>query len=139
MIELSAYEEQIITQKLPPHWVSLKSKYPSAVYNAASAQELPILEPGYRPRLINIFYGEEDNPHYLPNISFQDGKLELLFLTEECADNPVIQIQIDGCWAYIEIEKQILLNRVENVSLPKLEEITAEEIAVVCQKHIHLF
>lgn len=138
MIELSTYENQIITQNLPPHLAGLKSKYPSTVYNAASAQNLEPLAPGVELETINIYYGEEDNGQELPNLSFRKGKLDLLYLTEECENNPVIQIEINGSWTYIEIEKQILLDRIGDLELPKVEEMTEEEIEAAVIKTLNL-
>lgn len=134
MITLSSYEEQQIYQKLPPQLAALKSKYPSAVYNAASAQHLLPLAPGIKPKLINIYYGEEDNDTYLPNISLKDGKLDFLYLTEECVNNPVIQIEADSNWIYIEVEQQILLDRLGDLELPKIDEITQEKLLAVTRK-----
>lgn len=134
MITLSLYEEQQIYQNLPPQLAALKSKYPSAVYNAASSQHLLPLAPDTKPKLINIYYGEDDNDTYLPNISLKDGKLDLLCLTEECVNNPVIQIEVDSIWVYVEIEKQILLNRLGGLELPKVDEITEEELLAVTRK-----
>lgn len=134
MITLSPYEEQQIHQKLPPQLAALKSKYPSAVYNAASAQHLLPLAPDIKPKLINIYYGEEDNDTYLPNISLKDGKLDFLYLTEECVNNPVIQIEADSNWIYIEVEQQILLDRLGDLELPKIDEITQEELLAVARK-----
>ena len=87
-----------------------------------------------KPKLINIYYGDEDNDTYLPNISLQDGKLNLLYLTEECVNNPVIQIEVDSNWVYIEIEKQILLDRLGGLELPKINEMTEEELLAVTRK-----
>lgn len=134
MITLSPYEEQQIEQNLPSQLAALKSKYPSAVYNAASAQHLPPLAPDIKPKLINIYYGEEDNDTYLPNISFKDGKLDFLYLIEECVDNPVIQVEADSNWIYIEVEQQILLDRLGDLELPKIDDITDEEFLAVTQK-----
>lgn len=138
MIKLSTYEEQQIARKLPPQLAAFKSKYPSAVYNAASAKELPSLAPGIEPEIINFYYGEEDNSKGLPNISFKNRKLDLLYLTEDCINNPVIQVEFDGQWAYIEVEKQALLDRTGNVKLPEIEEISEEEIEAVARKTLSL-
>lgn len=134
MIALSPYEEKQIHQNLTPQLAALKSKYPSAVYNAASAQHLLPLAADIKPKLINIYYGDEDNDNYLPNISLQDGTLDLLYLTEECVNNPVIQIEIDSSWVYIEVEKQILLDRLGGLELPKISEMTDEELLAVTKK-----
>lgn len=134
MITLSPYEEQQIHQKLPPQLAALKSKYPSAVYNAASSQHLPLLAPDIKPKLINIYYGEDDDDTCLPNISFKDGKLDFLYLVEKCVDNPVIQIEADSTWIYIEIERQILLDRLGDLELPNIDDITDEEFLAVTRK-----
>lgn len=118
MIELSPYELELIKKKLPPDQATLKAKYPCAVFNAADSNGLPPL-PAYTPAFLDMYFGDEDNPESLPNISFKDGQLDFLHLTEDCANNPVIQIEIDGAWAYIEVEKQILLDRLGEVELPK--------------------
>lgn len=138
MIELSAYEEEIIARNLPPHLAALKSKYPNTVYNAASSHILELLPLGFEPEIINIYYGEEDNPNYLPNLSFRRGKLELIYLTENCKNSPVIQIEFDNDWVYIEIERQILLDRVRNIELPRIEVLTEAEILAITEKSIGL-
>ena len=127
MIQLTPYEEQLIEKNLPPHLAALKTKYPNAVSNAASAQELPALPVGYDPGTIDIYYGDEGNYDGLPSISFERGKLNLLHLTEKSQNNPVMQIEMDGEWTYIEIENQILLDRMGDVQLPEVE-ITEETI-----------
>lgn len=119
MIELSPYEVREIEKKLPAHLAALKANYPCATFNAADAQGLPPL-PAYAPASLDMYFGDEDNPEYLPNISFKDGELDFLHLTEDCANNPVIQIEIDGMWAYIEVERQILLDRLGDVKLPEI-------------------
>lgn len=129
MIELSPYEERIIAQNLSPHLAALKAKYPCAVFNAADTKKLPPL-PAYKPESLDIYYGDEDNPEDLPNISFRNGQLDYLHLTEDCANNPVIQIDIDGIWAYIEVEKQILLDRLGGVELPKIPDEIPDEVLI---------
>lgn len=134
MITLSPYEEQLIQEKLPPQLSAFTSKYPSAVYNAASVQHLPPLTVDTKPSLINIYYGDEDNNACLPNLSFKDGKLDLLYLTEECVNSPVIQIEVNSDWVYIEIEKQIILDRIGDLQLPKIENITEDELFTITSK-----
>lgn len=131
MIELTTYEEYLIQKNLPPHLAVLKSKYPNAVSNAASTQNLPSLPSEYEPDTIDIYYGDEGNSDDLPSISFEKGKLNFIHLTEQCKGNPVIQIEIDGEWSYIEVEKQVLLDRMNNVQLPEVE-ITEEAILKTC-------
>lgn len=133
MIELSPYEIREIDQKLPTHLAALKTKYPCAVFNAADTQELPPL-PEYKPESLEIYYGDEDNPEDLPNISFKNGELDFLHLTESCVNNPVIQVSVDGEWAYIEVEQQILLDRLGEVELPELPESIPDEVLIkTCQ------
>jgi len=127
MIELTTYEDRLIETKLPPHLSAFKTKYPNTVFNAAFSQDLPTLSREYQPESIDIYYGEENNPEYLPNISIDRRRLNFLHLTKECEDNPVIQIEVDGDWAYIEIEQQILLDRMGEVKLPDIE-ITEEAL-----------
>lgn len=129
MIELSSYEKQIIAQNLSPQLAELKAKYPCAVFNAADCQDLPPL-PAYKPASFDMYFGDEDNPEELPNISFKDGQLDYLHLTEDCVNNPVIQIEIDANWAYIEIEKKILLDRLGNVVLPRIPDDISDEVMV---------
>ena len=129
MIDLSPYETQLIEKNLPPHLAALKSKYPCAVFNAADSKNLATL-PAYRPETFDMYFGDEDNDEYLANISFKNGELDFLHLTEVCANNPVIQIEIDGKWAYIEVEKQILLDRLGEVELPEIPDEIPDEALI---------
>lgn len=129
MIELSPYEEQLIEKRLPPHLAALKDKYPCAVFNAADSKELLPL-PAYKPESINFYLGDEDNPESLPNISFKNGNLDFLHLTEDCINNPVIQMEVDGTWVYIEADKEILLDRLGEVELPEITDEIPDEALV---------
>jgi hypothetical protein len=139
MIELQPYEEKVIRENLPPHHAALKAKYPSAVYNAASAQNLPTLSSDYIPQVISLCYGEETNEWDVPNLSFIDGDLDLIYMTEACASYTVLQIFVDGFCAYVEIERQILLDRTGDLVLPDIKNVSKERLETVIRKNLHLY
>ena len=84
--------------------------------NVIDHLDSPPLPFGYQPKWIDFYYFDEaDEPH----ISFVRGELEYIDLPENIAESRLIHVQIDGVAAYIEIEGEIVLNRLGGIELPK--------------------
>lgn len=102
---------------LLPLWIQqLKDKYPLAVYNTSDAYYLPSYLDGYHPEEIEFYYGDD---YEGADLYFEGG--ELIDLNLETPSDPrVIQIRIDGDWVYIQVEGQVILNRLNGVLLPEI-------------------
>jgi hypothetical protein len=113
--EFSECDLQRIT-KLPAWIQELKDKYPISVVNTADTWEQQPLPEDYIPKEVEIFYGDdvEDSDLFI-----RDGKL-YSFSLREPVDANVIQVLIDGNWAYIQVEGRIVLDRLGGVILPEL-------------------
>ena len=114
--KLTDYELQQIRKKLPPKIQALKDKYPQTVYNVSEAWGLKPLPHGYIAEQISIFYG--DNPAGA-DISFFEGEL-IVFELNLPKDKNVIKMSIDADWAYIQVGKEVLLDRLGGVILPDI-------------------
>ena len=113
--QLSEYELQQIT-KLPPDIQALKDKYPLTVYNVAEAWGLKPLPHGYVPEYIGIYYGDDPRGE---DVCFINGKLEDFEMREPEEVN-VTKVSIDDEWAYIQVGKRVLLDRLGEAILPEL-------------------
>lgn len=101
-----------------PQFAALKDKYPYAVLNAADNWEETPFPVGYVPRTIDVYYGDDVLE---PSLSVENGNLtSLKFPNEEESLTPVTQIDVDGRWAFIEVEGVVLLNHLEGVVLPEV-------------------
>ncbi len=114
--QLSNYQLKQITKKLPPDIQAFKDKYPLSVYNVAEAWGLKPWPHGYIPEYIGIYYGDAPRGE---DISFLDGKLRI-FEVREPEEINVTKVSIDDEWAYIQIGKRVLLDRLGEVILPEL-------------------
>jgi len=102
--------------KLPAWIQALKDKYPVSVVNTADTwEEQPLLE-DYIPKEVEIFYGDDVDDS---DLFIRDGKLYSFSLREPVNAN-VIQVLIDGNWAYIQVEGRIFLDRLGGVILPEV-------------------
>jgi len=102
--------------KLPTWIQELKDKYPVSVVNTADTWEQQPLLVDYIPREIEVFYGDDVDDS---DLFIRDGKL-YSFSLREPVDANVIQVLIDGNWAYIQVEGQIVLDRLGGVILPEV-------------------
>jgi hypothetical protein len=107
-----------IDSTLPPQFAALKDRYPYAIVNAADHWNQTPFPVGYVPHSIDIYYGDEVLG---PDISIENGLLvSVRFPSEESAQSSVIQLDVDGRFAYIQIEGIVILNLLSNVVLPNV-------------------
>jgi hypothetical protein len=102
--------------KLPAWIQALKDKYPVSVVNTADTWEEQPLPEDYIPKEVEIFYGDDVDDS---DLFIRDGKL-YSFSLREPVDSNVIQVLIDGNWAYIQVENCIILDRLGGVILPEV-------------------
>ena len=98
-----------------PAWIqALKDKYPVSTCNAADTWNEPPLPKGYIPEAIEVFYGDDVNS---PDLFILNGKIHSFNLSKP-SDSNVIQLLIDGTWAYIQVEGRVVFERLGGVVLP---------------------
>lgn len=116
MSVLPPSEIEHIDSTLPPQFADLKEKYPYAIVNAADYWNEPPFSVGYIPHLIDVYYGDgAENP----DICIEDGRLTSInFPLEGSAQSPVIQLDVDGRFAFIQIEGIVILNLLSDLVLP---------------------
>ena len=125
MTQLLPEEQALIQSKLPPQFADMRHKYPNAVWNAADCWNDAPLPANYKPNRIEIYYADKaDRPH----IYFENGSVKYINLPAEVRLMQVIQVWIDGECRYVEVEKQVILNKLGNVQLPQ-PKVTANTIA----------
>jgi hypothetical protein len=115
--EFSQWElEQL--KRLPGKHQQFADRYPESIRNVLDRLDSPPLPKGYQPKWINFYYFDEAEE---PHISFVGGELKYIDLPENIAESRLIHVQIDGSAAYIEIEREIVLNRLGGIKLPKAQ------------------
>ncbi|MFL9457954.1 hypothetical protein AB0758_44115 [Tolypothrix bouteillei VB521301_2] len=125
MNELLPDEVALILSKLPPRLAQLRQKYPTAIWNAADCWDDAPLPSNYIPQYIEIYYADKaDSPH----IYYENNQVKYINLPTDVRQSQVIQVWIDGECKYIEIEGQIILNKLGGVQLP-LPQVTVKTIA----------
>ena len=137
MTQLLPEEEVFIINRLPVELAQLRHKYPNAVWNAADCWNDASLPANYKPNRIEIYYADQaDSPH----IYFENDQVQYINLPPDVNSSPdvnlpadigqsqVIQVWIDGKCRYVEVEGQIILNKLGNVQLPQ-PKVTASTIA----------
>ncbi|MBD2503899.1 hypothetical protein [Anabaena azotica] len=105
-----------LLSKLPLDIVALAGKYRTDILNAAEFCDEPPFENGYVPELIEIYYGDAESSH----VFVKDGILQEYNLIDLDSNSKSISVQIDSQWAYIEIEGQVILDRLGGVKLPEV-------------------
>jgi hypothetical protein len=112
MKNLSEYEWQLLT-KLPLDVAALVDNYHTDIINAAEFWNEPPFAENYIPEFIEIYYGDAESPHiFIVNGELKDYDVNLLDNTKS------ISVLVDDQWAYIQIEGQVILNRLGGVVLP---------------------
>lgn len=105
-----------LLSKLPLDVVALAGKYRTDILNAGEFFDEPPFEDGYVPELIEIYYGDAESSH----VFVKDGILQEYNLIDLDSNSKSISVQIDSQWAYIEIEGQVILDRLGGVKLPEV-------------------
>lgn len=121
--ELDQKQIDLIDEKLPPKFAALKSRYPSTIFNAADHWSYPKFPQGYVPQYISIYY-QESAP--CSAIYWRNGQLEKVDIEEIPIDPDVIQVMVDGSWAYIQVQGMKILDRTEGIQFPP--ELTQHEL-----------
>ena len=111
MTQLLPEEQVFIISRLPQKFALLRHKYPNAIWN--------------KPNRIEIYYADNASS---PHIYFENDQVQYINLPAEVRQSPVIQVWIDGECRYVEVEKQVILNKLGNVQLPQ-PKVTASTIA----------
>ena len=125
MTQLLPDEETFIINNLPLLSAQLRHKYPNAVWNAADCWDDDPLPADYKPNRIEIYYADNaDTPH----IHFENDQVQYINLPSNAGQSQVIQVWVDGNCKYVEVEGQIILNKLGDVQLP-LPLVTATTIA----------
>lgn len=115
---LTEKELQRIKKVLPKQIQKFAKDYPQAVYNVAEAWNLKPYPHGHIPEEIAIYYAD-DPTGVGADIIFDYGKLSV-FRVEPPKDRDVIKVSLDDEWAYIQIGKHVLLDRLGEVILPDM-------------------
>ncbi len=125
MTPLLPDEVAFIISKLPLETAQLRHKYPNAVWNTADCWDDAPLPASYKPNRIEIYYADNaDTPH----IHFENDQVQYINLPPNAGQSQVIQVWIDGNCKYVEVEKQIILNKLGDVQLPQ-PKVTVNTIA----------
>jgi hypothetical protein len=110
MKDLSEYE---LLTRLPLDVAALVDNYHTDIINAAEFWNEPPFAENYIPEFIEIYYGDAESPHiFIVNGELKDYDVNLLDNTKS------ISVLVDDQWAYIQIEGQVILNRLGGVVLP---------------------
>lgn len=110
----------LVEKKLPRELQQLGYAYPNAAFNAATDWDQPPLT--QTPQDIEIYYGDESLE---PDRIVVGDRIKGFSWEEPSADDlNVIQVCSDDGrggygWIYIEVEGQVLLDRIQDTPLPK--------------------
>lgn len=113
MTNLSEYELQLLSN-LPLDIVALVNNYHTEIINAADFWDEPPFPDNHVPEIIEIYYSDAESPH----IFIVNGELKDYKVTNLLDNTKSISVLIDDQWAYIQIEENVILNRLEGVVLP---------------------
>jgi hypothetical protein len=107
----------LICKKLPTHLAVKYHKYPHTVCDAAEHIDYAQLkqENITNETRIAIFYSEEAEE---PGLVVRGGEIIAFDPESFNASSPVVRVHVGGEPAYIEIENDVFLNRMENIQLP---------------------
>ncbi|WP_375491816.1 hypothetical protein [uncultured Nostoc sp.] len=113
MTNLSEYELQLLS-KLPLDIASLVNNYRTDILNAAEFWGEPPFPENHVAKFIEIYYDDAESPH----IFIVNGELKDYNVTNLPDNTKSISVLIDDQWAYIQIEGDVILNRLGGVVLP---------------------
>jgi hypothetical protein len=112
---LSEYEWKLLS-KLPLDIAALVDNYHTEIMNAAEFWDEPPFPEHHIPEIIEIYYGDADSSHIL----ILNGELKDYNVTNLPDNTKSISVLIDDQWAYIQIEENVILNRLGGVVLPEV-------------------
>lgn len=96
----------------------MKNYASNARINAKYSKKLPLIQPNYFFKEIEIFYGDYSD---IPYLYWQEGEWSIVQQSQlEREDTDIRQIRIDGDWAHIQVGNNVLLDRLNGVELPKI-------------------
>lgn len=118
--QLQQYEIEAIQAKLPANFADLKDAYPLSVAAAATSWDIPAYPKGYKPKIIELNYTEDDD-FSSPHVVIEEGEIVYFdFQVFDVADG-TLGISLDEEEpAYVRINDLVLLNRMKEVVLPKI-------------------
>ncbi len=92
------------------------TQYPNATLNAEDSINLPPFPNGYRPKEIEVYFGDssDDSAYHYRNGKWFDISLKNI------TDESVVQILVDDSWAYIQAGNEVLLDRLGGAVLPEV-------------------
>jgi len=130
---LTTAQIQQIDQILPSELARLRDRYPNTIYELACAWHLPPFPVGYVPRVIELYYSNDDGIDS-PDFVIEAGSLTSIRIPTDNTSCDIIQLEIDGQWALIQIGSAIVLDRIsERVVLPEV----LLDISQLAQSFIH--
>jgi len=111
----SKYElEQL--KKLPPEVIMWASKYPIEIINVAESLDDDTLPHGYVPKMVEVYYDIKA----APSIFVHNGVLEDFDIESARKQQQSISMMVDNIWVYIEVEGNIVLNKLGGIVLPNI-------------------
>lgn len=115
MSNFSNYELKALS-KLPLDIAALANNDVNrvSIINAADYWDEPPFPENYIPEFIEIYYEDADSPH----IFIVNGQLKDYNVANLPDTTNTLSVLIDDQWAYIQIEGNVILNRLGGVVLP---------------------
>lgn len=133
MSPLTTAQIQQINQILPLELAQLRDRYPNTIYELACAWHLPPFPVGYTPQIIELYYGNDEG-NESPDFVIEAGSLTSIRVPTDETPCEIIQLEIDGHWAFIQIGSAIVLDRISGrVILPEV----LLDISQLAQSFIH--
>lgn len=133
MSPLTTAQIQQINQILPLELAQLRDRYPNTIYELACAWQLPSFPVGYTPQVIELYYSN-DAGNESPDFVIEAGSLTSIRVPTDETPCEIIQLEIDGHWAFIQIGSAIVLDRISGrVILPEV----LLDISQLAQSFIH--
>ncbi|MGG6265444.1 hypothetical protein ACQ4M3_05500 [Leptolyngbya sp. AN03gr2] len=130
---LTTAQIQQIVEILPPELAQLRDRYPNTTYELACAWHLPPFPVGYTPQLIELYYSNDDGTDS-PDFVIEAGSLTSIRIPTDETRCEIIQLEIDGQWAFIQIGSAVVLDRISGrVVLPEV----LLDISQLAQSFIH--
>ena len=130
---LTIAQIQQIDHILPFELAQLRDRYPNTIYELACTWHLSPFPVGYVPRVIELYYSNDDGID-APDFVIEAGNLTSIRIPTDDMSCEIIQLEIDGQWALIQIGSTVILDRIsERVVLPEV----LLDISQLAQSFIH--
>lgn len=103
-------------QKMPPWMQDLAEKYPIEIANAVEVWSENEFPNNYVPTSIEVYYEPSDEP----DIFIYEREVINYLVKESLQTSTSIMVDIDGRWAYVEIEGKVIVDKLGGVILPEV-------------------